>query len=80
MDTQKIEFDRITFEVPKADSIKIHSYGMYEKIQLYAVVVFYFPSISQVSIHRYSEDVYKYAEKSISENEYHYMTVFCLNH
>lgn len=78
MRTQKIQFDGITIEVPKSDSIKIHSYGMYEKTPLYAVVVFYFPSISQVSIHKYSEAVYNYASESISKNEFHVKTIFIL--
>ena len=76
MNAVKIEFDGVTLEVPASDQIKISSFGMYENVPLYAIVVFHYPAISKIAIHKYSQDVYKYAEKSISENEYHVKTIF----
>lgn len=78
MSTQKIEFYGIAIEVPMSERIKFHSYGIDESHPLHAVVVFYYPTLKQVSIHNYSEFVYKFASDSINTNEFHYKTFFQL--
>lgn len=78
MSTQKIEFDGIAFDVPLSECIKVHSYGVDEFHPIHAVTVFHFPSLNQISIHKYSQLVYEYAAESIRGNEYHVKTIFIL--
>ncbi len=75
MSTQKIHFDGILLEIPVAETIEVHSYGVGA---MHAACLFFYPTMNQVVIIKYDAVVYDYCANQINGNEFHIKTIFIL--